>query len=1031
MLAAIVRFSIRFRGIVITLAILLMGYGFYELPRAGLDIFPEFSPKQVIIQTESPGLSSEQVEILVTQPIENAIGGIINLNYVRSESIQGLSIVTVVFDEDSNIYQNRQLVAERLAGISNQLPAQVKQPVIVPLASSSATILTIGITSETVSLMQLREIADWTIVPRLLSVPGIADVNVFGGDIRQLQIQIDPDKLQRFGLSINDISDAAAQATGIQGSGFIENSNQRMTITTTGLPYDPDTLGEVVLKHTASGNIYMKDVANIKMAAEPPFSAAAIKGQDGIVMMLIGQYGANTLTVSRAAEEALKEFETLFKKQGITLYPNLFRPANYIETSLQNISEHLMIGGLFVIVILCLFLFNLKTAFISALAIPLSLVSAALLLVDAGINLNVMVLGGLAIALGEVVDDAIIDTENIFRRLRQNRLLATPKPVSEVVYTASMEVRGSVVYATFIVALVFMPLLTLSGLAGRLFSPLGYTYILAILMSLVVALTVTPALCYLLLERGKLSDEDPPLIKFIKPFYGWCLHQISRAPFIVMTLSMVLFVICLLIVPYLGGQFLPDLREGHYIAHTTSLPGTSLQESIRMGNTLTKQFLEIPGVRSVSQWAGRAERGADTYGSHYSEFEVDLDPLSGKDQQRVLDQIREIMNDTPGISFEALNFLSERVDETISGYQSPVVINVYGESLELLDRLIHKVSAVIKNIKGATDIQLRSPPGTPLVQIRLKPEQLGVYGLKPVDVMNVIRIAYEGDVVGRINRGNRVYDVAVYLDESKRKQPEDIRQLPLKTPQGQYIRLDQVAEITQTGGRYNILHQGAQRVQTVTAHVQNRDLESFMHELKERVIADVQFPSGTYPEFTGASLERAKAREELTLHAILTGIGVLILIYIAIGNFRNVSIMLVNLPFSLVGGVLAVIVTGSTISVGSMVGFITLFGITIRNSIMLVSHYRYLVEVDNKPWNLETAIIGAQERLPSILMTALVTALAMLPIAFNSDNAGREIMGPMAGIIIGGLASSTILNLLIMPTIMLNFGRFNHSAEQK
>ena len=1029
MLSSIVRFSIRFRGIVIALAILLMGYGIYMLPRAGLDIFPEFSPKQVIIQTESPGLSSEQVEILVTQPIENAIGGIINLNYVRSESIQGLSIVTVVFDEDSNIYQNRQLVAERLAGIGNRLPPQVKQPVLVPLASSSATILTVGITSDTASLMQLRELADWTIVPRLLSVPGIADVNVFGGDIRQLQIQIDPGKLRSYGLSISDVSKAAAEATNIQGSGFIENQNQRMTITTAGLPYDPDTLGKVVLMHTPDGNIYLKDVATIKMAPEPPFSAASIEGKDGIVMMLIGQYGANTLTVSRSAEEALKEFNTLFKKQGITLYPDLFRPANYIETSLSNISEHLTIGGLFVIIILFLFLFNLKTAFISTLAIPLSLVSAALILLHLGVNLNVMVLGGLAIALGEVVDDAIIDTENIFRRLRQNRLLPKPKPISEVVYTASMEVRGSVVYATFIVALVFMPLLTLSGLAGRLFSPLGYTYILAILMSLVVALTVTPAMCYLLLGKGKLVNDDPPMIRLIKPLYGKCLHAISRAPFLIMALSLALCIICISIVPYLGGQFLPDLREGHYIAHTTSLPGTSLAESIRMGNSLTRQFLQIPGVRSVSQWAGRAERGADTYGSHYSEFEVDLDPLSGKEQQRVLERLREIMHDTPGISYEALNFLSERVDETISGYQSPIVVNVYGENLEQLDRLIQNVAAVIRKIPGATDVELRSPPGTPLIQIRLKPEQLAAWGLQPVAVMNIIRIAFESEVVGRINRGNRIYDVAVYLNEAKRHEPEDVSSLPIQTPDGQYIRLDQVADITQTGGRYNILHQGAQRVQTVTAHVQNRDLESFMRELKHRVISDVQFPSGTYPEFTGASIERAKAREELTLHAILTGIGVLLLIYVAIGRFRNVLLMLVNLPFSLVGGVLAVVITGGTISVGSMVGFITLFGITIRNSIMLVSHYRYLVEVEHRPWNLETTIIGAQERLPSILMTALVTALAMLPIAFNSDNAGREIMGPMAGIIIGGLASSTLLNLLIMPTIMLNFGKFNQTQE--
>lgn len=1030
MLASFVRFSIRFRGVIISLALLLLAYGSYQLSNAGLDIFPEFSPKSIVIQTESPGLSSEQVEILVTQQVENAIGGLINLDYVRSESIQGLSIVTIVFTDDSDIYQNRQLVSERLAGIGEKLPQGVSQPVIAPLASSSATILTIGITSEQRSLMELREIADWTIVPRLLSVPGIADVNVFGGDVRQLQIQIDTEKLHQFNLGVNDVALAARQATGIRGAGFIENNNQRIILSLTGYPVDEASLAKVVLKREHGVNIYMGDVAEVKMAAEPPFSAAAIMTEPAIVMMVIGQYGANTLTVSRDAEVALKEFEDLFLRQGIKLTPDLFRPANYIETSLVNITEHLMVGGLFVILILCLFLFNLRTAFISAIAIPLSLLSAVMMLLQLGINLNVMVLGGLAIALGEVVDDAIIDTENIFRRLRQNRLLANPRSISDVVFDASMEVRGSVVYATFIVALVFVPLLTLGGLAGRLFSPLGFSYILAILMSLVVALTVTPALCYLLLEKAKLSDKDPPLIRLIKPGYAYLLKLSNQSPLLTISATLMFCVLGLSTVPSLGGQFLPELREGHYIAHTSSLPGTSLEESIRLGNQLTKRFLEVPGVRSVSQWAGRAERGADTFGSHYSEFEVDLDPLSGKEQQRVLDQLREIMSETPGILFEAYNFLSERIYETISGYQSPVVINIYGEDLKQLDSLAQSIADITRSLAKASDVQLRSPPGTPLLQVRLKMDRLAQWGLQPDEIMRSVQVAFEGETVGKINKGNRIFDVTVISNEKNRRQPEDVRKLPIRTPSGNIVVLEDIADIRQTGGRYNILHQGAQRVQSVTANVEDSDLESLMSELKHRVISEIDFPPGTYPEFTGALLERAQARQELILYSLLSGIGVLMLIYIAIGSFRNMLLMLLNIPFALVGGVFAVIVTGDLISVGSMVGFVTLFGITVRNSIMLVSHYQYLVEVDNLVWNLNTAIKGANERLPSILMTALVTALAMLPIAFDSDNAGREIMGPMASIIIGGMASSTILNLLIMPTVMLKFGKFKTKQIQ-
>lgn len=1024
MLASVVRFSIRFRGVIITLALLLLAYGSYQLSNAGLDIFPEFSPKSVIIQTESPGLSSEQVEILVTQQVENAIGGLINLDYVRSESIQGLSIVTVVFSEDSDVYQNRQLVSERLTGISDKLPPGISQPVIAPLASSSATILTIGITSEQRSLMELREIADWTIVPRLLSVPGIADVNVFGGDVRQLQIQIDTEKLHQFGLGVNDVALAARQATGIRGAGFIENSNQRITLSMAGYPVDEVSLAKVVLKRERGVNIYLGDVAEIKMAAEPPFSAATIMTEPAVVMMVIGQYGANTLTVSRDTEIALKEFEDVFQRQGIILTPDLFRPANYIETSLENITEHLLIGGLFVIVILCLFLFNLRAAFISAIAIPLSLLSAVMVLLQLGINLNVMVLGGLAIALGEVVDDAIIDTENIFRRLRQNRLLTKPRTVAEVVFYASMEVRGSVVYATFIVALVFVPLLTLGGLAGRLFAPLGLSYILAIMMSLVVALTVTPALCYMLLGKVKLSERDPPMIRFIKPAYDYLLRLSSQAPLLTISATLMFCVLGLSVVPSLGGQFLPELREGHYIVHTSALPGTSLEESIRMGNGLTRNFLKVPGVRSVSQWAGRAERGADTFGSHYSEFEVDLDPLSGKEQQRVLDQLREVLSEMPGILFEVHNFLSERIDETISGYQSPVVVNVYGDDLEVLDNLVQSVADIMRSIPNASDIQLRSPPGTPLLQVRLKIDRLAQWGLQPDEVMQSVQVAFEGETVGRINKGNRVFDVTVISREAERRKPEDVRKLPIRTPEGNIIALEDVADIRQIGGRYNILHHGAQRVQSVTAHVEDSDLESLMNELKERVITEIDFPTGTYPEFTGALLERAQAREQLILYSLLSGIGVLLLIYIAIGSFRNMLLMLLNIPFALVGGVFAVILTGDLISVGSMVGFVTLFGITVRNSIMLVSHYQYLVEVDKLTWDINTVIKGANERLPSILMTALVTALAMLPIAFDSDNAGREIMGPMASIIIGGMASSTILNLLIMPTVMLKFGKF-------
>jgi CzcA family heavy metal efflux pump len=1023
MLAALVRFSIRFYGVVIAIAVTILCYGGYRCVTAGLDIFPEFSPKRVIVQTEAPGLSAEQVEVLVTQPVEMAVSGLIGLETVRSESIQGLSIVTMSFAEKTDIYRNRQLVGERLAELPSRLPSGVI-PVAVPLSSSSATVLTLGLTSGRKDLMALRSLVDWTIVPRLLAVPGVADVNVFGGDVKQLQVQVDPLRLRKFNLALEDITQAASLAGVIEGGGFVENRNQRFTLQTAGAAATPEQLAKIIVKRGKGMNITLGDAATIAYAPEPPIGAAQIGGKAGIVMMVIGQYGANTLSVSRQVEQALTGFDRLFKRQGITLYPHLFRPADYIERSVSNLSGHLLVGGWFVALILYLFLYSLRTAFISALAIPVSLAGAAIMLLEAGVSLNIMVLGGLAIALGEVVDDAIIDTENIFRRLRENHLSPAPKPVSEVVYNASLEVRGSVVYASFIVALVFVPLLTLPGVAGRLFAPLGYSYILAILASLLVALTLTPALCYLLLGRSFAPMEDSPLIRRLKPRYRALLGAVYRRFNLVIGYGLGICVASLFAFVPLDGQFLPELREGHFIVHTSSLPGTSLQESIRIGTQLTRQILQIPGVESMSQWAGRAERGADTYGSHYSEYEVRLKPMPGSEQGEVLERIRGVLDGFPGISYEANTFLTERIDETISGYTAPVAVNIYGNDLSVLDEKARRLAALLQATEGAADVQVRSPPDAPQIRVEMDLDRLTFWGVTPKTVLDTLRIAYETQITGRTLEGNRLFNIAVTLSPGLRERPEALAELPIRTLDGKLITLAQVANIRYGMTRYNVLHEGAQRRQTVTCNVQNRDTDVFMADLKVRIAKDLPETGDSYIEFAGSAVEQAKAREALIVHSALAGMGALILIYLAIGNLRHLLLTLCNLPFALIGGIAAVLIAGAPLSVGSVVGFVTLFGITVRNSIMLLSHYRYLVEIEKKVWNFETAAQGAQDRLPSILMTALVAALAMFPMAFDSDNPGREIMGPMAAIIVGGLVSSTVLNLLLLPGMLLRYGRF-------
>jgi CzcA family heavy metal efflux pump len=687
------------------------------------------------------------------------------------------------------------------------------------------------------------------------------------------------------------------------------------------------------------------------------------------------------------------------------------------------------------VVVLFLFLYNVRTALICATAIPTSLLAAVIVLDYFGVSLNVMVLGGLAIALGEVVDDAIIDTENIFRRLRENREAAMPRPLRDVVLDASVEVRSSVVYATFIVALVFVPLLTLSGIAGKLFAPLGLAYILAILASLVVALTLTPALCYLLLARGPLREADPPAVAWLKPRYVALLRRIERFPGRVIAGVFAVIALGIATLPLFSGEFIPALREGHYIVHMTAVPGTAESESLRVGSRVAQAIGSIEGVQSVAQWVGRAPNGADTFGTHYSEFEVEIGAVPGREQQRILREIRETLSGErgavwPGVTFGVNTFLTERIEETITGFAAPLAVNIYGNSLDALDRDAQQVAAAVSRVPGARDVTVQAPPGTPELTIRLRHERVAALGLAPLDVLQAVSAAYDGADVGQVYQGGRVLDVVVVLDPAVRNDMGRVGALQLRAADGRLIRLSQVADIQLTGGRYKILHAGGRRLQTVTSNVEGRDVSSFERDVREQLARDVKLAPGNYLALAGEAQAAAQAREDLVVHSLIAGIGIFLLLYIAFNNLRNLALTFLNLPFALIGGVCAVLfATGGWMSLGSLVGFVTLFGITLRNSIMLVSHYQHLVESEGLPWGLETAMLGAAERLPSILMTALVTGLALLPLALGSGEPGREIEGPMATIIVGGLVTSTVLNLLVLPTLLLHFGRFSPKGE--
>jgi CzcA family heavy metal efflux pump len=1028
--AALIRFAIRFRGVVLALACVLLGYGVYTLLGSRYDVFPEFAPPQVQIRTDAPGLAPEQVEALVTQPLENAINGVPGLRTLQSTSIQSLSVITATFYPSSDVYRDRQLVGERLNEAAAQLPAGIAPPQMTPLTSSTNLVLVAGLTSRRASLMRLRTIAKWTLRPRLLAVPGVASVAIFGRDARAIAVQIHPAALERFGIGLNEVLAAARKATGVRGGGFIDTQNQRITLRTEGQSLSPQRIAGTVLASAGGGRVLLGDVASVMVAPAPPLGAAAINGRPGVVLNIYEQYGANTFEVSRRLEAAFADLRPGLDQAGIVLHPALFRPAAFIDTATRNVGASLLLGGVLVVVVIFLFLFDLRTAAISCLAIPLSLLAAVIVLQRAGQTLNTMTLGGLAIAIGVVVDDAVVDIENIVRRLRDNRRLTEPRGLARVVLEACLEVRGAVVYATFAVLLVVLPILALSGLAGRLFAPLGIAYALAVLASLAVALTVIPALAMLLLAGGRLKEREPPVMRWSKRGYCALLRGIAGHPGAATAAAALLTLAAGAVLPLLGANYIPELKEGHFIVHMRTLPGTSIGQSLRLGKLVTRALQRLPAVRSVAQRVGRATFADDTYGTNYSEFEVDLKPLSGDQIDAAKTAIRRSLAAIPGGIFAINTFLTERIEEVSSGYTAPVVVNIFGSDLDVLDRKAAEIARVLGAVRGAADVEVRSPPGMPQLTVRLRPAALARWGLDPVDVLNAIRTAYQGETVGQTYDGNRVFPVIAILDPASRADLGEVADLPLRTQSGGFVRLRQIAEIRPGSGRYEVVHLAAQRVQTVTADVSGRDLASFVGDAEAQIAKRIALPAGTYITFAGEAQAQARSTRDLLVNALVAGVGIVLLLSIVTRKSRNLLLVLANLPFAFVGGVFAIFAATGILSLGSMVGFVALFGITLRNSILMVAHFDRLVAVEGREWTVETAIAGAADRLTPILMTSLVTALGVLPLAVGMNEPGREIEGPMAVVILGGLVSSLALNLLVLPTLAVRYGRFERAGDR-
>ncbi len=1024
MIPAIIGFSLRRRGVVAALAAALCGYGFWAAAHAPLDVLPEFAPPQAVIQTEAPGLAPEQVEVLITQPIESAVGGLAGMEALRSESIQGLSVVTAVFHEDVDVLAVRQLLSEQLAAAASQLPLGVGPPRLSPLTSATMDVLKIGLVSASRTAMELRTLADFTLRPRFLMVPGVARVNVFGGEVRQLQVQVHPQALIAHGLALGDVVAAARGAIAVRGVGFVETTNQRITLAAESEPVSAQALGAASIAARDGTALLLSDVADVIEAPAAKFGDALVQGESGVLLTLSSQWGANTMAVTRAIEAALAELAPVLAREGVTVFPRLHRPASFIESALEGVGVAFGLGSLLVVVVLVVFLRDARTAFISLTAIPLSLLSAVILLREFGVTLNTMTLGGLAIAIGEVVDDAVVDVENIARRLRENEVLGRPRAAFDVVWSASLEVRSAIVFATACVVLVFLPLLTLGGLQGAFFAPLARSYLLAILASLGVALTATPALALLLLGRGDVRVREPAFQARLRAAYVRGLARVIGRPGVISAAAALVAAAALAVLPFLGGEFVPEFRERHLVLQVTSAPGTALPEMMRVGRRISGALLALPEIATVEQQAGRAEQGEDTWGPNRSEFHVELARISGGEEEATIEKVRALLASVPGIESEVLTFLGDRISESISGETSEVVVNLFGDDLDALDVQARAIASVLAGVRGAEDVRVASAGSSPRVSIRPLPERLERFGLRFADVLDQLETAYQGTRVGQVHRGNQVSDVVVVFDAASRQRVEAVAALPIGGPLGMRIPLGELAEVRETGGRDAILHEGGRRRQTVTCNVAGRDVSSFVDEARGVLAERVTLPPGIYSVFAGTAQARAQAQRDILLRGLFGGFGILLLLGMVSRHPRNFALLVVHLPLALAGGVLAAFFATGGLSLGALVGLVTLFGITSRNSILMLSHFQHLVDVERASWGLATALRGASERVVPVAMTALVTGLGLLPIALASGRPGGEIDGPMAIVILGGLLSSTALTLIALPAFALRFGRF-------
>ncbi len=1019
MLAWLVRAALTQRVLVLALAALLVVLGLRATGDVPLDVFPEFAPPMVEIQTEAPGLSTEEVESLITVPIETAVNGVPDLATLRSKSVLGLSSVSILFDRGTDVIRARQLVQERVTQVQARLPAAARPPVMLPPLSSTSRAMKIGISSTKLDQMQLSELARWTIRPRLMAVPGVANVAIWGLRDRQLQVLVDPDRLRAAGVTLAELRAAAGDAVLVGGGGFVDTATQRLAVQQTSAIQSSADLAQAVIKQSGEAPVRIGDVARVVDGFAAPIGNAIIDDGPGLMLIVEKQPTGNTLQLTRDVEAAIGELKPGLRE--VKVDTTIFRPATFIERSIDNLTRALAIGCLLVAVVLFVFTRDWRQATISLVAIPLSLLGAGLVLLWSGATINTMVIAGLVIALGEVVDDAIIDVENIARRLRLNREAGNPRSNFDVVLSASLEVRSAVVFASLIVMLVFLPIFFLGGVAGTFFQPLAIAYVLAIAASLLVALVVTPAMCLFLLPNAPLKTErDTRLVSALKRRYAGVLPRMVARPALAM--GIVAGGLLLAGVGYAGfkDQFLPDFRETDFLMHFVEKPGTSIEAMDRITIRASKELRAIPGVRNFGAHIGRAEAADEVVGPNFTELWISLD--ENVDYDASVARIKEVIDGYPGLYRDVLTYLRERIKEVLSGAGATVVVRIFGPDQVELRATAERVRAKVAAIDGVADLKVEQQVLVPQIQVRPRPTDLATLGLTAGEVRRQAQTLVAGQKVGEIYRDQKSFDVALWGEPKVRGDVHALADLMIQTPAGAPVRLRDVADVRVMPAPNEIKRENGQRRIDVTLNVAGADLGTVARAV-EGAVGQVPFATGYHPQVLGEYAALRDSRQRLWTTGLLCLVGVLLMVWLEFRSARITALVATSLPFALVGGVVGVALTGGVLSLGSLVGFVTVIGISARNGIMLLSHYDHLRRFEGEAFGPHLILRGAEERLVPILMTAACAGLALLPLIVAGNAPGHEIEHPMAIVILGGLVSSTVLNLFLMPALYARFGR--------